>query len=601
MSPLDDPTDHDAVDDEGPLRKERIDIQRKVSLKFKEFRGFITEFSENISTGGMFIRTTRPQPPGSIFDFEFTLGEDYTLIHGLGEVVWVREGDEGFDRPSGMGVRFLSLDPESRRLIDEIVARRLENLGRSQDGSIGGWGMGEAEADASLPSASTPPVAPPAAGAAWADEGEGISWETGPVGRDDVRRSTPAEEVGEPEAPGEPEEPERTAPESGHGEALSDLSDLVGVDRRETPSSASEKPPPYISGSLSPYARSYRSYQLGQAQSAAHSSRLSGLLSSRPLTIVLALVVAAVLVFAGFFLLAPEKTMNLLIGSPGRSAREAHRAKIQVPAQGVPAAGAEAPAAGAEAPAAGAEAPAAGGETLAAGGETPAAGAEAPAAGAETPAAGAETPANGSETPTAGPGSREAREANADRSAEPSGETASGALTVGPTASGASASDGPRSAGGSAAGTRGAKTATATAMAPTEPLPAEPDDQPFTRILNITWQKQGDQLLVTIFLDGEVREWDYTLVRINAPPPRELVRLRGAKEPFPRTTIPVDSDLVERVRTGFHPRDGEDEIHVVLDLSSPDVVLQRSEAVGDEIRLYLGLSEESTADDEPPS
>ncbi|HSL85052.1 MAG TPA: TIGR02266 family protein, partial [Thermoanaerobaculia bacterium] len=111
---------------ESERRPRRVHLDGEVSLKFKEHPGFFEERSANLSPGGMFVRSTEPQPPGTVFDFELTLEGEPRLIHGIGEVAWVREGDEGFDRPPGMGVRFLSLEPESREVIDRLVAERLE-------------------------------------------------------------------------------------------------------------------------------------------------------------------------------------------------------------------------------------------------------------------------------------------------------------------------------------------------------------------------------------------------------------------------------------------------------------------------------------------
>ena len=543
MSRPDDPTDHDAVDDEEALRKERIDIQRKVSLKFKEFRGFITEFSENISTGGMFIRTTRPQPPGSIFDFEFTLGEDYTLIHGLGEVVWVREKDEGFDRPAGMGVRFLSLDPDSRRLIDEIVARRLESEGGSEGADVlSGWGMGasdqpEPTAGAEAPAAEqgglfAPLQAPPAPRGSESAEASFATPDEAPF--------EPHFEAGNPATPSE-SAPGPDASDDRESEELSDLSDLVGDERR--PVSPADAGEPYVSSTVSPYARSYRSYQSHRGGAAGRSRRLSDLLSWRPLGIVLIVVVVLAVLGAGFFLFAPDAAMELLMGSSGGGDETATAAAASERT-----------------------------------GETPST-REAPAT---SEAAGVEAavtvtgdaPPSGEAEPAAEPGAPAGAVGSPDRAE--AGST--GAGTAGPADQTARRTPAPATA------------------APSEPLPQEPGGEPFTRILNITYEPRGDQLVVTIHLDGVIREWNYSLTRINAPPPRELVRIRGAREPFPRTTIPVAADLVDRIRTGFHPRDGENEIHVVLDLASPDVVLERSEASGDEIRLYLGRSEDQATD-----
>lgn len=111
------------------LERRRVPLERKISLKFKEFRGFITEYSSNLSMGGMFIRTNSPKPVGTIFDFELSLTDDFKLVQGIGEVIWVREADDGPERPSGMGVRFLDLSRDSRRLIQRIVEEQVAHGG----------------------------------------------------------------------------------------------------------------------------------------------------------------------------------------------------------------------------------------------------------------------------------------------------------------------------------------------------------------------------------------------------------------------------------------------------------------------------------------
>ncbi len=497
--------------DHGPLRKERIDLQRKVSLKFKEFQGFVTEFSENLSTGGMFIRTSSPQPPGSMFDFEFTLGEDTMLIHGLGEVVWVREEDEGFDRPAGMGVRFLSLDPDSRQLIDQIVARRKERESGASQSLLSpeeGWGMEDAAAEG-VATGPGPDFGMDLGGDSGEDRGRDAGLETG-TGSE--AGSEPA-----PEPPGQPP--------------------LV-MDRGEDRTAAPKRPT-----GPSPYARSYRS-TAGVAQASSSKGRRFVLAS----LLVVAVVVAAL---AGAVLFFPETVMDSLLGEDG------------------------------------------GGEEVV---TLPAADARSGDGPGEPPDGG--TPAGpaprreSAQEPVAEPPSRMEPRPGSESDREPG--SASGA-------------DRSPSAGSAVAVEEAADAAApvepvpppdaraeperATDSAPAEPapVPPTPEEARFTRVQNITWQELDDQLLVTIHLDGAVEEWEYTHTRLGVPPPRELIRIRGIREAFPRTTIPVAADLVERVRTGFHPQRGEteDELHVVLDLESGDVVLERSEAGAREIRLYL--------------
>lgn len=119
--------------DAAAFDSRRVPLERKVILKFHHFGGFFVEYSANISLSGMFITTDSPKPAGSVFIFEIWLGDESKLVHGLGEVVWVRQEDEGPGRPVGMGVRYLKLDEESRAIIERIVADHLKKGGQVFD------------------------------------------------------------------------------------------------------------------------------------------------------------------------------------------------------------------------------------------------------------------------------------------------------------------------------------------------------------------------------------------------------------------------------------------------------------------------------------
>jgi uncharacterized protein (TIGR02266 family) len=79
----------------------------------------LTEYVSNISKNGCFIRAHDPWPVGTRLNLRFTLlVEDPEILEGVGEVVRVSE------RPRGMGVKFLELPLQSRKIIDRILARR---------------------------------------------------------------------------------------------------------------------------------------------------------------------------------------------------------------------------------------------------------------------------------------------------------------------------------------------------------------------------------------------------------------------------------------------------------------------------------------------
>jgi len=147
----------------GPAgqRQKRVRLERKVSLKFKDLGGFVTELSHNLSMGGMFLRTDRPQPPGTLFDFELNLEEEGRVVQGIGEVVWTREETEAADRPAGMGVRFLELAPGSRALIFQVVDQYIRGGGEPFDLHEGpSTGKGTAQSPTPRPTADPPPESP---------------------------------------------------------------------------------------------------------------------------------------------------------------------------------------------------------------------------------------------------------------------------------------------------------------------------------------------------------------------------------------------------------------------------------------------------------
>jgi uncharacterized protein (TIGR02266 family) len=94
----------------------RVQVAFPVRVRYESVIDFVQTQSMNISRTGMFIGTPEPAPIGSRVDFEFVLSDGFTLLRGSAEVVRAVRG-----AVTGMGIRFLDLDEESRRLIDRIV------------------------------------------------------------------------------------------------------------------------------------------------------------------------------------------------------------------------------------------------------------------------------------------------------------------------------------------------------------------------------------------------------------------------------------------------------------------------------------------------
>lgn len=103
-------------------RHDRTRLALLVQYRFNTLADFLAEYATNLSPGGMFIETDAPQPEGSTLHLQFSLKDGSRLVDALARVVRVvPHGNVA--GPAGMGVAFLELDEESRRLIDRLCAQ----------------------------------------------------------------------------------------------------------------------------------------------------------------------------------------------------------------------------------------------------------------------------------------------------------------------------------------------------------------------------------------------------------------------------------------------------------------------------------------------
>ncbi|UCF47767.1 MAG: TIGR02266 family protein, partial [Myxococcales bacterium] len=107
-------------------RKDRRTLlSLKIRYKSATLEDFIERYSMDISRGGVFIKAKKPLAVGTLLKFEFMLQDQSTLIHGVGRVVWRRdEAEADAQNPSGMGIKFIKMDPESRAVVQRIAEDR---------------------------------------------------------------------------------------------------------------------------------------------------------------------------------------------------------------------------------------------------------------------------------------------------------------------------------------------------------------------------------------------------------------------------------------------------------------------------------------------
>lgn len=105
------------------LRRKNPRIPKALALSFKSKAGFIKAFSEDISIGGMFIKTTKPLAQGEQFMLKLKLPDASEALKIDCEVSWTRtDTNDPVKQPPGMGIKFIEISPEDQhRLKKELI------------------------------------------------------------------------------------------------------------------------------------------------------------------------------------------------------------------------------------------------------------------------------------------------------------------------------------------------------------------------------------------------------------------------------------------------------------------------------------------------
>lgn len=106
----------------------------RVRLRYPDQETFVEKFAPNVTRGGIFLASREPRPVGTVLRFEVSLRDGAAMLTGRGRVTWVKNFIPSEPhRPYGMGVQFISLDPDSLPVLDQILRRR-EATGRPGTG-----------------------------------------------------------------------------------------------------------------------------------------------------------------------------------------------------------------------------------------------------------------------------------------------------------------------------------------------------------------------------------------------------------------------------------------------------------------------------------
>jgi uncharacterized protein (TIGR02266 family) len=100
-------------------------VELSIEIGIDDHTNFYVGFSENVSTGGLFIATYRLLPIGTEVALTFVLPDEFPVfVHG--RVCWTRDSrdSELGEVPPGMGVEFVNLGAAEQARIQGYVNAR---------------------------------------------------------------------------------------------------------------------------------------------------------------------------------------------------------------------------------------------------------------------------------------------------------------------------------------------------------------------------------------------------------------------------------------------------------------------------------------------
>lgn len=111
----------------GAERRGHFRLPSHVHVDFASGELLRTAEVENMSEGGVFLATERPLPVGTPLRLLVPAEDDSQWISLEAEVAWTRRTRQGGTGP-GMGLRFIGVEPEQRRILEQLLLSRLAPL-----------------------------------------------------------------------------------------------------------------------------------------------------------------------------------------------------------------------------------------------------------------------------------------------------------------------------------------------------------------------------------------------------------------------------------------------------------------------------------------
>jgi c-di-GMP-binding flagellar brake protein YcgR len=107
---------------ESNRRHPRAKIPLLVQYRFSPVESYCTDYTADVSCGGMFIYGEQARPVGTMLFIQFVTRDGSRILRGRGRIVRVA-ATEGPNGRCGQAVEFVDFDPEDLRFLEDIVAK----------------------------------------------------------------------------------------------------------------------------------------------------------------------------------------------------------------------------------------------------------------------------------------------------------------------------------------------------------------------------------------------------------------------------------------------------------------------------------------------
>lgn len=103
----------------------RVRASFHLHLVYDDLDQLVESYSHDISEGGIFVKTDSPMPVGSRVQLKISIvHQELQYINAVGEVVHSTEKNGGLP-PTGMGIRFVEIDEESKQFLKDFVVSNI--------------------------------------------------------------------------------------------------------------------------------------------------------------------------------------------------------------------------------------------------------------------------------------------------------------------------------------------------------------------------------------------------------------------------------------------------------------------------------------------